>query len=122
MFFVTKDIFQISNKQKIISKFSSYNNVTNAEKNISDALNNQAFGQPVHSTHPHIVNKDELVPGLKVEEFQQRRARLLNGVQKYAADYLKEKCGNRNHLVCIPSGVGNTNPRLVNIDRSNYPN
>lgn len=88
------------NELRNISLFSTWNSANiNHKKDISDVLNNQTFGQPVHSTHPHIINAGELVPGQKLEEFQQRRSRLLMGVQKYASDYLKNKITNRNHLV-----------------------
>ncbi|XP_061389967.1 xaa-Pro aminopeptidase 3 [Musca vetustissima] len=98
-------ISHIAKKLPIASNFSSYNNATKAQKSITDALNNQVFGQPVYATHPHLINKDELVPGVKLDEFQQRRARLLVGVQKYAADYMKDKCTNRNHLIIVPSST-----------------
>ncbi|XP_073828850.1 xaa-Pro aminopeptidase 3 [Musca autumnalis] len=98
---------QIAKKLELVSKFPSYKYATKATKAQNDiqTLHNQVFGQAVYSTHPHMINKDELVPGLKLEEFQNRRERLLVGVQKYAADYLKDKCVNRNHLIIIPSST-----------------
>lgn len=52
------------------------------------------------ATHPHLINHGELVPGVTLSEFQQRRSRLMLGIQKYATDHLqKEDRSKRNHLV-----------------------
>lgn len=52
------------------------------------------------ATHPHLVNPGELVTGVTLKEFQQRRSRLMLGIQKYAADHLSsEGRSTRNHLV-----------------------
>ncbi|XP_075155591.1 xaa-Pro aminopeptidase 3 isoform X2 [Haematobia irritans] len=81
----------------------SYSTQKTQMKNVSQTIHNQIFGQPVQSTHPHLINKGELVPGLQLDEFKHRRSRLLLGVQKYAADHLKDRSANSNHLIIIPS-------------------
>ncbi|XP_065365228.1 xaa-Pro aminopeptidase 3 isoform X2 [Calliphora vicina] len=88
--------------------FSSATNCASAAKseNITNALNCQVFGQPVSSTHPHLINDGELVAGVTLKEFQQRRTRLMLGIQKYARDHLqKNDFTKRNHLVVIPSST-----------------
>ncbi|KAK3078159.1 hypothetical protein LTS18_008288, partial [Coniosporium uncinatum] len=34
------------------------------------------FGQPLHETHPHILNAGELTPGITALEYANRRAKL----------------------------------------------
>ncbi|KAE8166442.1 peptidase M24, structural domain-containing protein [Aspergillus tamarii] len=42
------------------------------------------FGQPLHETHPHILNPGELTPGITALEYAHRRSRLANRLPKYA--------------------------------------
>ncbi|KAF9886985.1 hypothetical protein FE257_010601, partial [Aspergillus nanangensis] len=42
------------------------------------------FGQPLHETHPHILNPGELTPGITALEYAQRRSRLANKLPKHA--------------------------------------
>ncbi|KAM7347723.1 xaa-Pro aminopeptidase 3 isoform 2-T2 [Cochliomyia hominivorax] len=93
-----------------LAPFSSASNCASAAKteNVpnSNALNSQVFGQPVSATHPHLINGDELVTGVTLKEFQQRRKRLMVGIQKYAKDHMQNIiCRVHNHLVVIPSST-----------------
>lgn len=83
------------------ASFSSAVNHSSAKtENITNALHPQVFGQPVALTHPHLINSNELVTGVTLKEFQQRRNRLMLGIQKYARDHLqKENYGKQNHMV-----------------------
>ncbi|KAL2012322.1 hypothetical protein VTN00DRAFT_5040 [Thermoascus crustaceus] len=42
------------------------------------------FGQPVHETHPHILQPGELTPGITALEYAHRRSRLANRLPKNA--------------------------------------
>jgi intermediate cleaving peptidase 55 len=42
------------------------------------------FGQPLHETHPHLLNPGELTPGITALEYAQRRSRLANKLPKNA--------------------------------------
>ncbi|OJK02624.1 hypothetical protein ASPACDRAFT_75766 [Aspergillus aculeatus ATCC 16872] len=46
------------------------------------------FGQPLHETHPHILNPGELTPGITALEYAQRRSRLANQLPKHAVAVL----------------------------------
>ncbi|KIX05783.1 uncharacterized protein Z518_03755 [Rhinocladiella mackenziei CBS 650.93] len=49
--------------------FRSYNTLTLNAADLS-------FGQPVHETHPHILQPGELTPGITAQEYANRRTRL----------------------------------------------
>ncbi|EFQ33519.1 metallopeptidase family M24 [Colletotrichum graminicola] len=56
------------------------------------------FGQPVHETHPHILEAGEITPGVTAQEYWERRARLAeklpdNGVAVLVAADLKYRSG-----------------------------
>ncbi|KAJ5612797.1 hypothetical protein N7510_005991 [Penicillium lagena] len=46
------------------------------------------FGQPLHETHPHILNPGELTPGITALEYAHRRSRLANKLPKGAVAVL----------------------------------
>lgn len=52
----------------------------------------KCIGQPAHWTHPHLINKGEITPGITLQEFKQRRTRFL--------DLLPDQC------TCIIPGYG----------------
>lgn len=58
------------------------------------------FGQPTPITHPHLLQKGELIQGITAEEIQGRRQRLLDNIQKYSYDLHKK---HSSHLIVIPS-------------------
>ncbi|KAI8867617.1 hypothetical protein GQ42DRAFT_157769 [Ramicandelaber brevisporus] len=37
----------------------------------------EQYGQPTHDTHPHLVAKDEIAPGITAAEYEDRRRRLM---------------------------------------------
>src|SRR5271154_4086564 len=58
-----------------------------------------AFGQPLHETHPHLLNAGELTPGITAIEYALRRAKLAaklpkNAVAIAAASSVKYRSGN----------------------------
>ncbi|KAJ6637107.1 Xaa-Pro aminopeptidase 3 [Pseudolycoriella hygida] len=60
----------------------------------------ETFGQPTPFTHPHLLQKGELIQGITAEEIQGRRNRLMENIQKY--DYNLHKKYS-THLIVIPS-------------------
>ncbi|PSN49591.1 hypothetical protein C0J52_14215 [Blattella germanica] len=60
------------------------------------------MGQPVPTTHPHLLQPGELLPGLRKEEFQERRFRLMESIHKYAS---RHDDNPKQHLVVIPSAT-----------------
>ncbi|KKK23694.1 metallopeptidase family M24 [Aspergillus rambellii] len=46
------------------------------------------FGQPLHETHPHILNPGQLTPGITALEYAHRRSRLANKLPKHAVAVL----------------------------------
>lgn len=41
------------------------------------------LGQPCFETHPHIVKKDEVGAGIRREEFQERRSKLMTALLRH---------------------------------------
>ncbi|XP_053689793.1 xaa-Pro aminopeptidase 3 [Sabethes cyaneus] len=60
-----------------------------------------SYGQPMPSTHPHLLQDGELVTGVGLAEIQTRRRTLFELVRKYAKDNLKRDA--KEHLIIIPS-------------------
>lgn len=60
-------------------------------------------GQPTSITHPHLIEPHELVPGVKLQEFQLRRTQLMQGLQAYAEGFGNELNGNGSkcHMVSL---------------------
>lgn len=79
--------------------YRTFSSVSNSVSSIINQNNFTAFikefGQPVAETHPHLISEGELVPGVTLNEFQQRRTRFIVGIQKYAVDYLQNVDSNR---------------------------
>ncbi|KAL6238806.1 hypothetical protein BDW75DRAFT_200332 [Aspergillus navahoensis] len=46
------------------------------------------FGQPLHETHPHLLDPGELTPGITALEYAHRRSRLANKLPKHAVAVL----------------------------------
>uniref|UniRef100_A0A1A9WA68 Aminopeptidase P N-terminal domain-containing protein n=1 Tax=Glossina brevipalpis TaxID=37001 RepID=A0A1A9WA68_9MUSC len=79
---------------------------TKANTSAANVLNEKIYGQPTASTHPHLINRDELVVGVKLEEFKQRRHRLMVALQKYVAENTRGiDRDKRHHVVIIPSST-----------------
>ncbi|CAE6472060.1 unnamed protein product [Rhizoctonia solani] len=45
-----------------------------------DPSSNQRYGQPLHSSHPHLVQLGELTPGIQASEYAERRKRLMDSL------------------------------------------
>ncbi|XP_053677977.1 xaa-Pro aminopeptidase 3 [Anopheles nili] len=58
------------------------------------------FGQPVHHTHPHLINPGEVLKGIQLQEVQNRRINLLHSLKEYSASFTDK---NSNHIVIVPS-------------------
>lgn len=39
------------------------------------------YGQPLPSTHPHLLSQGELTPGIKASEYEDRRKRLMDRLE-----------------------------------------
>lgn len=59
------------------------------------------YGQPMPSSHPHLLREDELIPGIRLAEIQARRRALLALVRNYTATGLDRSI--KEHIVVIPS-------------------
>lgn len=59
-------------------------------------------GQPTHATHPHLLQEGELLPGVRQDEFRERRFRLMEGIHRHAS---KHDNSLKQHLVVIPSAT-----------------
>ncbi|XP_051158781.1 xaa-Pro aminopeptidase 3-like isoform X2 [Leptopilina boulardi] len=55
-----------------------------------------SFGQPTYQTHPHLIKKGEIIPGIQLEEFKTRRSKLMEQI------LLNDKL---THIVIIPSST-----------------
>ncbi|XP_035893468.1 xaa-Pro aminopeptidase 3 [Anopheles stephensi] len=64
------------------------------------ACHNATFGQPVHSTHPHLVRPGEVLAGIPLQEVKTRRHTLLHTLRDHAA---VQTGAATNHIVVIPS-------------------
>lgn len=68
----------------------------------SAGIDCHVFGQPVSATHPHMISEGELVTGVALREFQERRNRLMLGIKKFARDHLPNAdSGEKTHLVKV---------------------
>ncbi|XP_018895572.2 xaa-Pro aminopeptidase 3 [Bemisia tabaci] len=79
-----------------------------------EKLNNRpnpkfVYGQPTYESHPHLIKPEELVAGIKLEEFQERRRKLISLVS-YQDPNNKTKNllpGRKNtkHIIVIPGAT-----------------
>ncbi|XP_030378754.1 xaa-Pro aminopeptidase 3 [Scaptodrosophila lebanonensis] len=63
---------------------------TNVQNDSAKALESyglHGLGQPTNASHPHLIRPNELVPGVTLAEFQQRRAQLMQSIQAYARSF-----------------------------------
>ncbi|XP_065178896.1 xaa-Pro aminopeptidase 3-like [Sycon ciliatum] len=57
----------------------------------------QHFGQPLASSHPHILKQGDLSPGVTCDEYKQRRSRLVQRLTKAAPSHIQ------HHIVAMVS-------------------
>lgn len=43
-------------------------------------MTSAGYGQPLPSTHPHLLRTGELTPGIQASEYEDRRRRLMDSV------------------------------------------
>lgn len=60
------------------------------------------YGQPAPTTHPHLVKKGQVTPGITLQEFQDRRCRLMEEIVKYTSTFPHKI---EHHLVVITAGT-----------------
>jgi hypothetical protein len=46
----------------------------------SDSASNQRYGQPMHCSHPHLLQPGELTPGIQASEYARRRKQLMDSL------------------------------------------
>lgn len=71
----------------------------------------KTIGQPTPDSHPHLMEEDEITPGISKKEYRDRRHRLLSLLAKTHFGETHDK-----HVVIIPS-----NPRLYMTTDVPYP-
>lgn len=60
------------------------------------------YGQPTTKTHPHLLKSGELLPGIQIEEFQERRRKFIDLI---ITDVLKTYGQPMQTIVIIPSAT-----------------
>ncbi|XP_012253485.2 xaa-Pro aminopeptidase 3-like [Athalia rosae] len=106
MYLVNKLVKLCSNKlalgHRIRLKYSTNveisKNVTLQNRNIN--FLQRSYGQPTAATHPHLIRRGELLPGILLEDFKHRRSKLIENIQK---DSSLSQMPDRTHLLIIPS-------------------
>ena len=66
----------------------------------SQRISQLTFGQPTFLTHPHILKEGEVVPGIRLQEFKNRRSKLM---ERILMNNKVGKSPNESHIVIIPS-------------------
>lgn len=100
---VTSDcsIFLFSAGLHRIAAYSSFTSESTAQNQSQSPRPNVTFGQPTHQTHPHLVKPGELLPGIRLEEFKERRTKLVERI--LSDEYVANNPGT--HVVLIPSST-----------------
>jgi len=75
---------------------------------VSSKSGGQKFGQPTEWTHPHLVGRDEVTPGLSRVEFRRRREGLVEA--------LLATSGQQQHLLVLPAAT-----RQYMVDKIPFP-
>nr|XP_033339039.1 xaa-Pro aminopeptidase 3-like [Megalopta genalis] len=75
------------------------NNMSRCQSEELSATPCRACGQPTAITHPHLIKKGEVVPGIQLNEFKSRRIKLMESI------FLHDSVANvdGSHIVIIPS-------------------
>ncbi|XP_063983460.1 xaa-Pro aminopeptidase 3-like isoform X1 [Diachasmimorpha longicaudata] len=89
-----------SRLKKICEKYANFSSsISQNPKTECVPPKSRVFGQPTPQTHPHLLKSDELVPGIKLHEFKERRAKL---VEKIITEGYVGKTSSK-HIMIIPS-------------------
>ncbi|XP_076285211.1 xaa-Pro aminopeptidase 3-like isoform X4 [Lasioglossum baleicum] len=75
------------------------NNTSRCQSEELPATLCRACGQPTAITHPHLLKKGEVVPGIQLNEFKNRRMKLMESIVSHGSDPSVDK----SHVVIIPS-------------------
>lgn len=72
-----------------------------AQQQIGQVSRDQRLlGQPTPKSHPHVMKDGELMPGINISEFRERRLSFASILRHQASQYFKDA---ENHLVVIPA-------------------
>ncbi|KAK1119402.1 hypothetical protein K0M31_013232 [Melipona bicolor] len=75
------------------------NNLNRRQCKESSAAFSRPCGQPTATTHPHLVKDGEIVPGIQLCEFKERRNKLVENIVLHAC----VTNSGKSHIVVIPS-------------------
>ncbi|XP_031844145.2 xaa-Pro aminopeptidase 3 [Nomia melanderi] len=78
---------------------TSTNNESQCQSTEISTNLHRACGQPTAITHPHLIKKGEIVPGIQLYEFRDRRTRLMETIVSRAN--IRNKA--TSHIIVIPS-------------------
>ncbi|XP_017141064.1 xaa-Pro aminopeptidase 3-like [Drosophila miranda] len=94
---------QRCNSQASSTKDNTTTNGTSGLVNLLNKLDGPRLGQPTCVSHPHLILPHELVPGLTLAEFQQRRIALMQKIQSYASTFGDNYNGRstKNHMLIV---------------------
>ncbi|EDW26559.1 GL12918 [Drosophila persimilis] len=94
---------QRRNSQASSTKDNTTTNGTSGLVNLLNKLDGPRLGQPTCVSHPHLILPHELVPGLTLAEFQQRRIELMQKIQSYASTFGDNYNGRstKNHMLIV---------------------
>uniref|UniRef100_T1INK1 Aminopeptidase P N-terminal domain-containing protein n=1 Tax=Strigamia maritima TaxID=126957 RepID=T1INK1_STRMM len=88
----------------LLSFKRNLHNRLSPNENFITKTKSRHYGQPVSSTHPHLISEGQVTPGLRKEEFLQRRTRLMESISKCHGQ-TNDKMKYDNHIVVIPSAT-----------------
>ncbi|ELU37364.1 peptidase M24 [Rhizoctonia solani AG-1 IA] len=94
--------FRVSPFSSSISKLHTPNHCPH-----SDPCSNSKYGQPLHDSHPHLLEPGELTPGIQASEYAGRRKKLMDSLPTgsvvlcSAADYKFRQSSNFWYLTGI---------------------
>ncbi|KAH8421410.1 hypothetical protein KR009_006339 [Drosophila setifemur] len=62
-----------------------------------------SLGQPTAVSHPHLIRPQELVPGVELSEFCERRTQLMQNIRAYASSFGEEFNGHKSgcHMLVL---------------------
>jgi len=65
------------------------------------------LGQPTSVSHPHLIQPDELVPGVELGEIKERRLQLMQNIRAYARSFGGEFNGHSSPCHMVRSALEN---------------
>ncbi|GFT90665.1 xaa-Pro aminopeptidase 3 [Nephila pilipes] len=98
-YFLTKDIFRSWKYGKIFREITLSH--WTVRKNVYTSAKSICYSQPTAISHPHLLKKGEVTPGISADIYKNRRQRLMEVIYKSTHINSKSKSA---HLIVIPSG------------------